>query len=255
VKKWSESPELLNLGKRLAGVRQQRGLTQRKLADRSGLQQEQIAFFEIGSRIPSLAQLLRIARALDLPLQHFLTGSDWPESGIRGIALELRALGLVDLWVESPLVPGAFRRPEEVMSRAVAGEDPEARIVEGVPAVLAWNRWDVGLLRAFGRAAGPRVVHRLAWLADIALVLDRMGGFPGGCPGKDDLTAFTRKVTPPRSERWDDLGKPSADPPASPVWKRWKINYAADLTTFRERAQSLVSLRAAESGGTQHVPE
>src|SRR5262249_44436559 len=160
-------------------ARRDQGLTQAALAERCQLQRQQLTYFERGTRIPSLEQLLRIAQALDLPLQWFLSGSDRPGGGVRALAIELRNLGLIDLWVNKPLVPGAFRRPEEVVALAVADEEPEARIVEGIPAILAWNRWKGILLRAFARVTGARTVYRLAWLAEIVLALERRGGFPG----------------------------------------------------------------------------
>lgn len=238
--------ELTSLAKRLSAVRLKRGLTQTELAARCHLKRQQINYFETGVRVPSLGQLLRIARALDLPLQHFLSGRDRPGTGARDLALELRHLGLVDLWVDRPAVPGAFRRPEEVIALAVSGSSPETRILEGVPALLAWNRWNRILLRAFGRVRGPRTVYRLAWLADIALTLERMGGFPGGCPGKEDLAAFVKRVEKPSADQWDDIGWPAHEPTTSPLWKRWRITYAADLTTFRHRAEVLVALREEE---------
>ncbi len=247
--------ELKEIAKWLAVARRERGLSQAELAERCRLKRQQITYFESGARLPSLAQLLQIARALDLPLQRFLSGADRPGSGVREIALELRNLGLIDLWVEGPLVPGAFRRPEEVVALALAGQEPETRIVEGIPAILAWNHWNGLLLRAFARASGPRTVYRLAWLAEVALALERMGGFPGGCPGKEDLAAFVKKVKKPRTERWDSLGKPAHEPLTSPLWKRWRINYATDLATFRQRAEGLASLRQAEGRGAPGFKE
>jgi transcriptional regulator with XRE-family HTH domain len=241
-----QASELAGLEKRLTAARLKKGLTQAELAARCQLQRQQITFFERGARIPALDQLVRIARALELPLQRFLSGADRPGNGVRETAIELRNLGLIDLWVEKPIVPGAFRRPEEVVALAVAGDEPEARIVEGIPAILAWNRWNKILLRAFARVTGPRTIYRLAWLADVVLALARMGGFPGGCPGKEDLTGFVKGVKEPPSDRGDDLGRPAATTPTSPVWKRWRINYAADLATFRQRAEGLVALRQAE---------
>jgi transcriptional regulator with XRE-family HTH domain len=210
------------------------------------LNRQQITYFEGGQRLPSLEQLLRVAEVLEAPLQKFLSGTDLPETGIRATALELRRLGIADLWVERPLVPGAFRRREEVVALAVAGEEPEARVVEGIPAVLAWNSWNPTLLKAYGRTTGARTVYRLAWLAEIALTLERMGGFPGGCPGRQTLATFVRRVKTPPAGRWDSLGRPGLEPPASPVWKRWRINYAADRAAFRARAEALLALRQAE---------
>lgn len=251
----SETSERADLAKRLAAARLDAGLTQAELAQRCRLQRQQITYFERGARVPSLKQLLRIAGALGLPLQRFLSGSDRPGIDLRDLALELRQLGLIDLWVDAPVVPGAFRRPEEVVALAVAGEEPAARIVEGVPAILAWNHWNRFLLRAFARVNGRRTVYRLAWLAEVVLALDRRGGFPGGCPGKEDLAAFVKGIKKPPPNRWDSLGRPAHEPPASPLWKRWRINYAADLATFQQRAEGLVSLRAAEDPETSRPKE
>jgi transcriptional regulator with XRE-family HTH domain len=230
----------------LAAVRAEREFSQEELARRARLRREQINYFETGARVPRLSHLLKIAQALDLPLERFLSGSNTPGTALPQIAIELRSLGLFDLWVEGPQVPGAFRRPEEVVVLAIAGQEPEPRIVEGVPAILAWNRWSSILLRAFARAKGRATVFRLAWLADITLALDRLGGFPGGCAGKEDLRAFVKRIKPPPAGRWDSLGRSVDRAPASPLWKRWHINYPADLATFRKRAESLVSLAKAE---------
>jgi transcriptional regulator with XRE-family HTH domain len=240
--------ELKSIARRLAAVRVERDLTQTELARRCGLTRQEVNYFETGVRIPRLEHLLRIARALDVPLQRFLSGRNRPGTEVRDLAIELRSLGLVDLWVEAPRVPGAFRRPEEVVALAVSGEEPPARIIEGVPALLAWNRWHGPLLRGFGRATGPRTIYRLAWLAEVALTLERMGGFPGGCPGKPDLEAFVSGTKQPTAARWDSLGKAADEPPALPLWKRWKINYPADLATFRRRAETLASLRETPDG-------
>jgi len=241
-------PELEGIGERLTAARRERGLTQAALAARCLLKRQQINFFETGARLPSLGQLLQIARALDLPLQRFLSGSDRPGRELPDLAIELRHLGLIDLWVEAPTVPAAFRRPEEVVALAVAGEEPDPRVVTGLPAVLAWNRWSGALLWAHGKNEGARALIRLAWLADVALAIDRGRGFPGGCRGRKDLSRFVERVKPPKTDRWDGLGKPAAGPQRSPVWKRWRINFADDLAAFRLRAEALVSLREAEGG-------
>jgi transcriptional regulator with XRE-family HTH domain len=236
----------VNVANYLAEIRRARGLSQAGLAKRAGLQRQQITFYETGARIPHVSNLLQIAVALDVSLQRLLTGRDRPGSGARDIAIELRSLGLIDLWVEEPVVPGAFRRPEEVVVQAITGNAPEARILEALPAVLAWNRWSSVLLWAHARAAGQRTVYRLAWLADVVLELDRVGGFPGACPGKEDLATFVKRVKKLPARKWDDLGRPAHEPPATPVWKRWRINYAADLAVFRQRAEALVTLARAE---------
>ena len=208
----AESTGLRDLGSFLAAARLERGLSQAELAARCGLSQAQISYFEIGRRRPTLDQLVRIARSLDVSIERLIAGSDRPGDGLRDIAIELRHLGLVDLWVADPIVPGAFRRPEEVIARAVAGHEPDPRILEAIPAILAWNRINPVLLRAYGLTTRPRVTRRLAWLADIALAIDRRGGFPGGCR-KEPLARFTQMIPAPspESDEWDSLGRPMAE--------------------------------------------
>ncbi len=56
---------------------------------------------------------------------------------------------------------------------------PEPQVVEGMPAILALNRWRPVWLVALGQITYPKSLTRLARLSEITLVLDRMGGFPG----------------------------------------------------------------------------
>lgn len=240
----NRSDESGEIGSHLAEARLRRGLSQAELAARCGLSQAQISYFELDRRRPSLDQLLRVAEALGVSLQRLITGADRPGVGLRDIAIELRRLGLVDLWVEAPVVPGAFRRPEELLARAVSGREPNPRVIEAIPALLAWNRINPILLRAHARTVKPRATRRLAWLADVAVAIDRRGAFPGGCR-RDQLIRFTRRIsTPsPESNDWDDLGRPTVDAPTSPIWRRWRINYDADLTQFERRARRLDELR------------
>jgi transcriptional regulator with XRE-family HTH domain len=238
--------ECLSLYLRVA--RLQRGLSQSELAARSGLSQTQISYFEGRERLPSLDQLLRIARALDVSVQNLIAGSDRPGTDLRDIAIELRHLGLVDLWVKDALVPGAFRRAEELIAAVVAPEEPDPRILEAVPAILAWNEIDPILLQANGLTTGRRACRRLAWLTDVTLAIDKQGGFPGGCR-KEVLARFSRLVAPFDTDRdvWDSLGHPMAKLPSSPLWKRWRISYDANLDEFRERAKHLDALRKRPS--------
>jgi transcriptional regulator with XRE-family HTH domain len=233
--------DLERLGTYLAHSRVEAGLSQAALAARCGLAQQQVSFFEAGLRIPTLPQALRIARTLDIPIQRLLTGSDRPGAGPAGLAIELRRLGVVDLRVGNSAVPGSFRRPEEVINLAIAGEAPDPRIVEAIPAALAWADLDPDLLVGHAKATGT--TRRLAWLADVALAIDRQSGFPGGCR-KGPLERFLRNADfPGESEPWEDLGKPAAAPSTSPLWRRWKITYDAELSQFRQRAEHLQSLR------------
>ncbi|WP_165066269.1 helix-turn-helix domain-containing protein [Paludisphaera rhizosphaerae] len=228
------------IGPHLAAARLERRLSQAELATRCGLSQAQVSYFELDRRRPTIDQLVRLAGALDVSLHRLIVGSDRPGGDLRDLAVELRRLGLVDLWVADPIVPGAFRRPEEVIALAVSGDAPAPRVIEAVPALLAWNRLNPVLQRAYGRTAGPRILRRLAWLADVALAIDRRRGFPGGCRS-EQLSRFARKVPAPApgSDDWDDLGRPMEGVPKSPVWKRWRINYEADLERFEQRARDL----------------
>ena len=244
----SEFDELETLGRHLKRARLQRVLSQSELAVRSGLAQTQISYFEAGERIPSLDQLLRIARALDASIQTLIDGFDRPGAEVRDIVIELRNLGVVDLWVKDARVPGAFRRAEEITALVVSPEEPDPRVLEAVPAMLAWNELDPTLLQAFGIASGLRTCRRLAWLTDVTLAIEKQGGFPGGCR-KESLTRFTRLITPPEVDRdeWDSLGRPKEPVPSSPIWKRWRISYDASLDEFKERAKQLDELRNLRS--------
>ena len=91
----------------------------------------------MGQRRPTLDQFLRIAKTLDCSIQKLIGGSDRPGIELRDIAIELRHLGLADLCVKEPVVLGAFRRAEELIALAVAGHEPEPRVLEAIPAVLA----------------------------------------------------------------------------------------------------------------------
>jgi transcriptional regulator with XRE-family HTH domain len=240
----TESFELENLGSHLSHARLERKLSQAELAGRCALSQTQISYFELGQRRPTLDQLVRIAKALDYSIEGLIAGANRPGNELRHMAVELRSLGMADLWVKDAVVPGAFRRAEELIAVAVGGEEPDPRIVEAIPAILAWNEIDPILLRAHGLATRPRTVRRLAWLADVVLAIDRRGGFPGGCR-KRPLERFTRMIRAAEAETdaWDSLGRPMAKYPTSPIWKRWRINYDADLDRFKQRAGHLDELR------------
>jgi hypothetical protein len=157
------------------------------------------------------------------------------------LAIELRSLGIVDLIVPEIRVPGAFRSSEEVVARAVGTNHPDPRVVEALPAVLAWNHWRVRWLDGLARVAHPRAVTRLAWLAEAVLTIERNEGFPGGLVSGDELTDFLNKVD--RPDEADDLGHPGQPEAVHRVWKYWRIGYSADLTTFRDRAVHLRTLR------------
>jgi transcriptional regulator with XRE-family HTH domain len=239
-----ELTELKELGLHLAEVRLMRGLSQAELAHRCALAQTQISYFETGQRRPTLDQFFRLARALNVSIQRLISGADRPGTTLRDFAVELRHLGIGDLWIANAAVPAAIRRAEEVIPLAVAGHEPDPRILEAIPAVLAWNEIDPILLRAYALTWGSQTARRVAWLADIVLSILRKRGFPGGCQDKP-LSQFVRSIRPPSAEQtiWDDLGRPMAELPTSPAWIRWKINYDASLAEFEKRAEQLAKLR------------
>ncbi|SIO65382.1 Transcriptional regulator, contains XRE-family HTH domain [Singulisphaera sp. GP187] len=235
-----EEREFRGMGAHLRSVRLERGLSQVELAVLCGMSQQQVSFFEAARRLPTLDQTCRLARALDVSLHRLVGGSDRPGIELTDLAIELRDLGVVDLRVKDAKVPGMFRRPEEVIALAVSGHGPDPRIIEAIPAVLARVDTNPILLKAYGIAT--KTTFRLAWLADVALTIQRKGGLRGGCP-KESMERFLKSVRLPSQNReWDGLGKPSIELPTSPLWRRWKINYDARVESFEERARHLAEL-------------
>jgi hypothetical protein len=188
--------------------------------------------------------LATLARELGVPIQWLLTGTHRPGPELRDVAVELRHLGVVDLFVPDARVPGAFRPPEQLVARILSGRSPDPRLVEAVPAVLAWNAWDGRLLEAYALTYDARAAHRIAWLAEVTLTLHRSRPFPGGVAEPLVLQRYVEST--PRPEEPDDLGRPALAEPVPPVSRRWNVTYAATLSTFEERARQLNSLRLKE---------
>ena len=233
--------EFGKLGEHMLTARVRRGLTQRQLAEAVGLTQSAISRIEQGLRWPTLPQLTQFARALNVSVQWFMSGSNWPSLELQDIALELQDLGVADLLVEGARVPGAFRPPEQVIALAVSGNEPEPRLVEAMPAVLAWGRWNVRLLRAYCATCDERAIGRIAWLADVALTIDRNQGLPGGCLARKELARLLRSTKP--SQTPDSLGRTcDGGERLPPVSKRWNTTYPASLAVFRKRAEHLKTL-------------
>jgi transcriptional regulator with XRE-family HTH domain len=214
------------------------GLSQKQLAALTGLHQSVISRIEQGSRPLALDEAVRIASVLSIPLQWFLTGTTRPGRQLSALAMEVSWLGASDLRVTGAAVPGAFLPAEEVIAAVLSPARVDPRALEALPAVLAWNHWRVGLLEAFARETDRWVINRLGWLAEIVLVIERTEGFPGGLVSANELAELRLRIDQPRDP--DDLGHPGNPPPSHRVWRWWKIGYAADLTTFRDRAQELV---------------
>jgi len=233
----------VNIGHLLTAARQGVGLTQQQLAHATKLHQGVISEMESGKRVPTVEQLLNLARVLKVPIQWFLTGSNQAGNELRDISIQLHDLYLVDLHVENEIVPGAFRADEDVIALAASGNSPSPRVIEALPAVLAWNSWRPGLLHEFAKVHDLRACIRLGWLADIALTIHANQGFPGGCKSTGALEEFVRIVAKIEPGLDDSLGLAVGTEPLPPVSRRWKIHYPASLETFRKRAEHLLSMR------------
>ena len=166
-------------------------------------------------------------------------GRDRPRAELKDLAVELRMLGAVDLWVADAAVPGAARSPEEVIALAVAGPNR----TRGSSSARHCCPGTRSTPRSCADGIGPGATHRLAWLADVAvLAIDRRKGFPGGCR-RDPLERFLKAVgSPPAGADWDDLGRPGEGTPTSPIWRRWKINYGGTTADLERRAAELFAV-------------
>lgn len=231
----------IHFGRYLQAARERRGLSQRQLASATSMHQSDISQMEQGKRLPGFEQLLNLADSLKVPLQWFLTGSNTAGIELPDLAFHLQQLGIADLHVENARVPGSFRHDAETIALALMGNAPAARIIEALPAVLAWNPYTLTGLIAFADLYDPRVKYRLGWFADIALTINAGQGFPGGISNIMWLEKIVREVGYPRDE--DPLGFADFGAKRPPVTIRWKIGYPAPLASFRERAERLYSLR------------
>jgi transcriptional regulator with XRE-family HTH domain len=248
--------ELKNLGKWLSKARLRLGLTQQEVANRAGVSQPRISGIEKGEMLPTLPQLIRLAQALAEPLQWFLNGAVAPGTELPAYAMQLQWLGIVDLFVPNAVVPGAFRPTEQVLTLAVRESQPNPRIVEALPALLAWSRWKPFRLREHSRPRASRASIRLAWLADVALTIHRTTGFPGGCPQLKNIELFVERLSKAKLRlKDDDLGRPGKESTLPPVSKRWKIRYDAPLSAFVERAEQLHFQRQEGRGRLKVSPQ
>src|SRR5437016_4822588 len=128
--------ESRSLGQRIASARKAAGLTQLALAKTTQIKRVQIVRMEAGRAVPRLDEAVRLAEALKVPSEWFVAGRCMPTYDLRGIALELYRLGIRDLEVSQPRVPGASRNKEEVLAIAVGGDRPEPRIIDAIPFLL-----------------------------------------------------------------------------------------------------------------------
>jgi transcriptional regulator with XRE-family HTH domain len=68
-------------GENLLRIRQARKLSQENLADRAAIHRTQISLLEGGRRQPLLETLVRLAGALDVPVDALLEGILWDPGG------------------------------------------------------------------------------------------------------------------------------------------------------------------------------
>jgi transcriptional regulator with XRE-family HTH domain len=250
--RFQSAEALKTLGFHLRTARMQRGLTQAELGSRCGVTQTELSNIEQGKRLPSLTLFFRFAQVLEFPLERFLSGQVRPPVDRRTVLIHLHWLGVVDLLTPTTCVQGAFPPPEETLAWILNGNTPDPRLVEAIPAVLAWNAWDARLLEAYGSSQDPRVLTRLAWLADVALTLHRSDVFGSEFKTPLALETFIHRVAPPSTP--DDLGRPMLHDPLPPFSRRWNIHYAATFDTFAQRARHLKSLKAAEQLPRKSAP-
>lgn len=216
------------------------GLTQQELARIARLKRVSLAKLELGTQTPTLPEVLSLASALKVPVQTFLTGKTRPSLSLKGIAYELHHLGVRDYIVTGATVPGAFRRPEQVVVLAIRGRHPEARLVDAIPYVLATHPLQPGILLAFANIHDRRVRVRLAWLADVTLALARQATFPVTLRTQEGLETLIKKVKKPSEP--DSLGNPTSTR-SGPIWRRWNVTYAGTMETFLQRTIELAALQ------------
>jgi transcriptional regulator with XRE-family HTH domain len=221
-----------SIGVNIKTRRKAMGLTQLALASAARIPRLQIVRMEAGLVVPRLDEAVRIAEVLKACLEWLIAGDYSSRTGLRGIALELYQLGIRDLQVADPRVPGTFRHAEEVLVLAVSWDQPEPRVVEAIPYILA--RWKLrpSLIAGFANLHDPRARTRLAWLSDVTFALGRLSSAPLAIQTEGSLRALIRlgqKATEP-----DGLGHPSRGN-VSPIWRRWNVTYAGTLQDFLRR--------------------
>ncbi|HEV2402648.1 MAG TPA: helix-turn-helix transcriptional regulator [Candidatus Saccharimonadales bacterium] len=71
----TELKNLKLLGKRIADLRKQQGLTQEQLAEKTGMAAHSLAYIEQGQRFPRyLTTFQKLAKSMNVPLYEFFKG-------------------------------------------------------------------------------------------------------------------------------------------------------------------------------------
>src|SRR5262245_27349728 len=84
------------IGLRVQAARKRKGLTQEQLAEKIDRTVESVSNVERARTLPTLDTLIRIAKALDLPLTEFFDRSDFaPRAQIKRVEMELRLREMV----------------------------------------------------------------------------------------------------------------------------------------------------------------
>ena len=229
------------VGRNLESARKSSGLTQFALAKAVGINRVQVVRMEAGRTIPRLNEAVRLAAVLKVPLEWLTAGHCTPTNDLRGIALELYRLGIRDLEVSDPRVPGTFRHKEELLVLAVAGDRPEPRVVEAIPYLLLRRHFLARLVAAFADVYDRRVCERLAWLSEIAFALNQLSTMPllpfGSTPeGHRSRPSYLQVLIrqAKKAPEPDSLGHPSKGH-LPPIWRRWNITYAGTMDDFLRR--------------------
>jgi transcriptional regulator with XRE-family HTH domain len=71
-------------GENLLRIRQARKLSQENVADRAGIHRTQITLLESGRRQPLLETVVRLAGALDVPVEALFEGIFWQPATVGG---------------------------------------------------------------------------------------------------------------------------------------------------------------------------
>src|ERR1700680_918628 len=178
-----------DIGKALVLLRQQRGLTQAKLADRCGMSRPQVSRYESGKELMKLETLEKILRELVVEPDDFfrflrsLDDSDSPRQGRAGDRIDERMLA--DAFRD---LHGAIDGLREVVERAV---DPQTRYAAFQNLHAAID----ALRQVVERAIEPGV--RFAKLIEEA---GRSGGLRGAGHGSETREAELRSPLPGRLE-------------------------------------------------------
>ena len=113
------------LGRRIADLRERRGLTQRRLADAAGLSQTFLSEIENDRRNVGAAILLRIANVLDASLDYLLRGEEERTAMRRPVVVpaELSAAAEEQAWTYAQTVALLQARQVVMARRGGAADD------------------------------------------------------------------------------------------------------------------------------------